>query len=150
MAEGTGTRPTVDELRARWARLSRAEREVAALLVDGWSSKEIAERTFRSPRTVDGHVGNAIRKLGCSSRVQVAVAAYVQPDAGPAELSGERDTARPAAIEADWERIPDELRSAVRAAGRDRHWPEHQALVDEAVAWLRANHAPGHQPRPVA
>jgi non-specific serine/threonine protein kinase len=52
--------------------LTRREREVAALLARGLSNKEIAEHLFLSPRTVEGHVDNLLKKLACTSRAQVA------------------------------------------------------------------------------
>lgn len=52
--------------------LSRREREVAQLLAHGLSNREIAQRLFRSERTVDNHVHHILDKLGFDSRVQVA------------------------------------------------------------------------------
>ncbi|MGH7764470.1 MAG: alpha/beta fold hydrolase [Candidatus Dormibacteraceae bacterium] len=52
--------------------LSRREREVAQLLVDGMSNREIAGRLFLSERTIDNHVQHILGKLGFNSRVQVA------------------------------------------------------------------------------
>lgn len=40
------------------------EREVLKLLVDGFTSSEIAEQLFISPRTVDKHRTNLLKKLG--------------------------------------------------------------------------------------
>lgn len=52
--------------------LSRRENEVAKLLAQGLSNREIAERLFLSERTVDNHVSHILAKLGFDSRVQVA------------------------------------------------------------------------------
>jgi predicted ATPase/DNA-binding CsgD family transcriptional regulator len=52
--------------------LTRREREVAALLADGLSNKEIAERLFISVRTAEFHVEHVRGKLGLHSRAQVA------------------------------------------------------------------------------
>jgi pimeloyl-ACP methyl ester carboxylesterase/DNA-binding CsgD family transcriptional regulator len=52
--------------------LSRREREVAQLLRQGLSNKEIAGRLYLSERTVDNHVHHILDKLGFASRVQVA------------------------------------------------------------------------------
>ncbi|PXY29960.1 hypothetical protein BAY59_11995 [Prauserella coralliicola] len=61
------------ELRERpGAPLTRREQEVATLIADGLSSKEVAERLTISPRTVDGLVERILRKLDFSSRTQVA------------------------------------------------------------------------------
>ncbi|HEX4189844.1 MAG TPA: LuxR C-terminal-related transcriptional regulator [Marmoricola sp.] len=52
--------------------LSRRETEVAALVADGLTNRDIAERLFLSERTVEGHVQSALRKLGFSSRTRIA------------------------------------------------------------------------------
>ena len=52
--------------------LSRREREVAALVAEGLSNREIAERLFISERTAEGHVEQIRNKLGFKSRAQVA------------------------------------------------------------------------------
>ena len=52
--------------------LSPREREVAALVAEGLTNRQIAERLFISERTVDGHLEHLREKLGVSSRAQVA------------------------------------------------------------------------------
>jgi non-specific serine/threonine protein kinase len=52
--------------------LSRREREVAGLVAEGLTNQEIAERLVISPRTAEGHVENALRKLDFRSRAQIA------------------------------------------------------------------------------
>jgi DNA-binding NarL/FixJ family response regulator len=52
--------------------LSKRELEIARLIADGMSNKEIAARCFLSERTVETHVSNILNKLGINSRVQVA------------------------------------------------------------------------------
>ena len=54
------------------AGLSRRELEVVRLLSDGRTNREIAEELVLSPRTVDMHVRNILRKLDCRSRVEAA------------------------------------------------------------------------------
>jgi len=54
------------------ATLSRREREVAELVTQGLSNREIAERLFLSVKTVESHLSRAFRKLGVSSRAAVA------------------------------------------------------------------------------
>lgn len=56
----------------RYDGLTRREREVAALIAQGHSNRAIAEALVLSERTVGGHVGNILAKLGFSSRVQIA------------------------------------------------------------------------------
>ncbi|SDM75482.1 ATP-binding protein [Allokutzneria albata] len=48
--------------------LSPREQDVARLLAQGRTNREIAEVLFLSPRTVEQHVARALRKLGVSSR----------------------------------------------------------------------------------
>lgn len=48
--------------------LSPREREVARLAAAGLTNEEIARDLFLSPKTVDKHVGAALRKLGLHSR----------------------------------------------------------------------------------
>ena len=52
--------------------LGRRECEVADLIAEGLSNKEIASRLFLSERTVETHVYNILNKLGFSSRVSIA------------------------------------------------------------------------------
>ena len=54
------------------SRLSAREREVAQLVADGLSNKDVAQKLFLSERTVEGHVASICNKLGFHSRVQIA------------------------------------------------------------------------------
>jgi non-specific serine/threonine protein kinase len=68
---------------ARWGRvpgagesppeLSAREREVAELVAQGLTSRQIAQRLHVSVRTVDSHVEHAFKKLGLNSRTQLAL-----------------------------------------------------------------------------
>jgi trimeric autotransporter adhesin len=53
-------------------RLSRRELEVAALVAEGLTNREIANRLFISERTVDGHLEHIREKLEMNTRAQVA------------------------------------------------------------------------------
>ncbi len=52
--------------------LTKRETEVAALVAEGLSNREIAERLVVSVRTAQGHVENILRKLGFTSRTMIA------------------------------------------------------------------------------
>ncbi|WP_162794752.1 helix-turn-helix transcriptional regulator [Nonomuraea lactucae] len=51
--------------------LSPREEQVVRLAADGLTNREIAENLVLSPRTVEVHVANALRKLGLTSRRQL-------------------------------------------------------------------------------
>jgi pentatricopeptide repeat protein len=52
--------------------LTPREREVAELVAQGLSNRQIAERLYVSERTAETHVQNILMKLGFTSRAQVA------------------------------------------------------------------------------
>jgi DNA-binding NarL/FixJ family response regulator len=53
--------------------LTTREREVAALLEQGLSNRQIAQALVISERTVAAHVSNALGKLALRSRTQLAL-----------------------------------------------------------------------------
>jgi DNA-binding NarL/FixJ family response regulator len=57
-------------------RLTDREREVMALVGEGLSNDEIAQRLFVSPSTAKTHVSRAMVKLGARDRAQLVVFAY--------------------------------------------------------------------------
>ena len=63
-AAAHGTRKQPDELTAR-------EREVAALIAQGRSNAEIADKLVVSKRTVEKHIANILSKLGFTARAQI-------------------------------------------------------------------------------
>lgn len=78
--------------------LSRREREVAALVAQGLTSREIGQKLFISERTAEGHVQQIREKLGFRSRSEIAAwvaraESMIAPDLE--RLPGHAPTARP-------------------------------------------------------
>jgi class 3 adenylate cyclase/DNA-binding CsgD family transcriptional regulator len=69
----TGARPRRVELSGA-AALTPSERRTAAMAAEGMPNREIAQALFVTLRTVEMHLSNAFRKLGVSSRTQLAAA----------------------------------------------------------------------------
>lgn len=59
--------------------LTRRELEIAGLLAEGLTNREIAARLVISTRTAETHVDNILTKLGMTSRTQVAAWVAEQP-----------------------------------------------------------------------
>jgi non-specific serine/threonine protein kinase len=53
--------------------LTRREREVAGLIAQGLTNRQIGEALVIGERTVEMHVSNVLAKLDLSSRAQIAV-----------------------------------------------------------------------------
>jgi DNA-binding CsgD family transcriptional regulator len=53
--------------------LTRREQEIAGLIAEGLSNREIAAHLVIAQRTAEGHVDHILHKLGFTSRAQVAV-----------------------------------------------------------------------------
>jgi len=63
-------------------RLTRREREIADLVAEGLTNREIAERLVLARRTAEAHVAHILGKLGFTSRTQLAAWVTAQrPDA---------------------------------------------------------------------
>jgi DNA-binding CsgD family transcriptional regulator len=54
------------------APLTRREAEVARLVTSGATNREIAEALFLSPKTVERHISNALKKVGARNRTELA------------------------------------------------------------------------------
>jgi DNA-binding CsgD family transcriptional regulator len=55
-----------------WAALTTSELAVARLVAEGLTNREVAERLFVSPHTVNSHLRHVFSKLGITSRVELA------------------------------------------------------------------------------
>ena len=62
-----------------WAALTEAELGVVGLVADGLTNREVAERLYVSPHTVNGHLRHAFEKLGINSRVALTRVAAGHP-----------------------------------------------------------------------
>jgi DNA-binding CsgD family transcriptional regulator len=84
--ERLGARPAVEAVREKlravparmlekekFGRLTEREREVASLIAQGKSNREIAEAMVVSVKTIETYVTRILNKLGFDSRVQVAM-----------------------------------------------------------------------------
>jgi len=56
---------------ASYDTLTRREQEIMALLAQGLSNKQIAEKLFISPKTVENHRSNILRKLNLHSTLEI-------------------------------------------------------------------------------
>jgi DNA-binding NarL/FixJ family response regulator len=56
---------------ASYDTLTSREQEIMVLLAEGLSSKEIAEKLFISPKTVENHRSNILRKLNLHSTIEL-------------------------------------------------------------------------------
>lgn len=68
-------------------RLTRREREIAALVAEGLTDREIAERLVMARRTAEGHVARILGKLSLTSRTQVAAWMAAQQQATTPETT---------------------------------------------------------------
>lgn len=67
-----------------WDDLTEAERSVTALVCEGLTNQQIAQRLFVAPATVHWHLKNIFRKLEVANRTELAMKAT-------AELAARRD-----------------------------------------------------------
>jgi two-component system nitrate/nitrite response regulator NarL len=65
--------PIREKAEARIPTLSRREREIVALVTQGFRNKELAEKLSISEQTVKNHMHNIFDKLGVSDRLELAL-----------------------------------------------------------------------------
>ena len=69
---GEGASPIAGRERDR-SPLSQRDREIVALVAQGYKNKEMAEKMFISEQTVKNHLHNIFDKLGVSDRLELAL-----------------------------------------------------------------------------
>jgi DNA-binding CsgD family transcriptional regulator len=123
--------------------LSSREREVALLVAEGLTNREIAKRLFISERTVESHLERIRRKLGFHHRSQIA--AWIARGADTQSVSdvGKAQPAKSAAD--DREHLADERQR--RADERERRADAREARADDREATLddRERNLLGHK-----
>lgn len=70
-----------DATGAQWRRLSEPERDIARLVGAGMTNRQVAKQLYLSPHTVNYHLRAIFKKLGISSRVELARWAHEQETA---------------------------------------------------------------------
>ncbi|MEV0346202.1 LuxR C-terminal-related transcriptional regulator [Nonomuraea sp. NPDC050680] len=85
--------PPQDEKAAKGepARLTRRETEIAGLVAQGMTNKQIAAALVIAPRTAEGHIEHILNKLGFNSRAQIAVWVGDRARAADGERPDSRD-----------------------------------------------------------
>jgi DNA-binding CsgD family transcriptional regulator/sugar lactone lactonase YvrE len=96
------------------AKLSRREREVAKLVAEGLTSKEIGQRLFISERTAEGHVDQIRNKLGFRTRAQIAAWVAAEGATAAASQPIAPAAALPAAVAAPQQAWPSTQRRRLR------------------------------------
>lgn len=64
-------RLSAEETLRRWYGLTAREQQVAALLCQGYSNRQIAAVLVISPETVKSHLGRALHKFGLRNKTQL-------------------------------------------------------------------------------
>ncbi|WP_063043850.1 protein kinase domain-containing protein [Nocardia pseudovaccinii] len=72
IAYALGESVSPEQMETAGRKLTKREREVAELIAEGLTNRQIAARLVISPRTAQGHVEHLLTKLGFTSRAQIA------------------------------------------------------------------------------
>jgi DNA-binding NarL/FixJ family response regulator len=80
--EASGSSSAANGHRRNEYSLTQREHDILALLAEGRSNRDIAQRLFLSEKTVKAHLAAIFRKLGVTNRTQAAMMA-VQMGVGP-------------------------------------------------------------------
>ncbi len=67
---------TAEPAASGWAAMTTSELAVTRLVAEGLTNREVAERLFVSPHTVNSHLRHVFSKLGINSRVELARLAH--------------------------------------------------------------------------
>lgn len=70
-----GTEDSVENKSSNIFDLTKREKEVLALLCQGYTNAEIAEKLFLSPKTVEGHRSNLLSKTGTKNSAHLVMVA---------------------------------------------------------------------------
>jgi DNA-binding NarL/FixJ family response regulator len=71
-------------------RMTNREREIVALIAEGLSNKDIAQRLDIATYTVKSHVHNILEKLALHTRLEIAAHAYKSGRVAPRSATGSR------------------------------------------------------------
>jgi DNA-binding NarL/FixJ family response regulator len=71
LSQALARRQLQGDLLERWEALSGREQQVAALICQGYTNRQIAARLGVSPDTVKIYVSNVLRKFGLGSRTEL-------------------------------------------------------------------------------
>jgi DNA-binding CsgD family transcriptional regulator/DNA-binding Lrp family transcriptional regulator len=83
--------PTAEKAATGWAAMTKSELGVAQLVVNGLTNREIADRLFISPHTVNTHLRHVFAKLDVNSRVDLTrLATERNSEDGPVPARGSR------------------------------------------------------------
>jgi DNA-binding CsgD family transcriptional regulator len=123
-----------DRMGTQAVRLSPREGEVARLVAEGLTNREIATRLFISERTVESHLERIRRKLGFHHRSEIA-AWITRGTARPSgSAAGESQPAANAADDRDHLADERQRRADMReqgADGREARADQREATLDE-------------------